>query len=512
MPSRVHALLIVRPDGRAAADIRLQRALDALAAQTRPVDVLTIVLCGTGGDGAPGGDVQRVAAASGAEAIIAADRRASFAQALALASHRLDGDAVWVLSHDTTPAPDALIRLEGALETSPSVAFAAPKLVRAADNDRIVSLGVSMTPYGRTVGLVDGEFDQGQHDGGDDVLGSDVRGILVRADAWQRLHGIDRALAGADEGLDLGVRARLAGSRVVLAPLAIIAVGGADGGMRTAYAQRTAQLHRRLVYAPAAAVPLHWLSFLPLALLRSIALLAAHPSEILPEWGAAATTMARVGAVARARRGIRTHRAVSWAQLAPLRVTGRQLRLRLDDDTAAGGGRGDLHFFSGGGAWIVLGALLVSVLAFLSLLTWPVLGGGALAPLRATVGQLWADATYGQRPLGWDTSGPADPFSAVVAVIGSLWPAAPSRALVVLWVLALPLAALGGWFAATRFSDRAVVRALVAVGWALAPTLLDALVTGRPTVVIAHLLLPWLVVTAAAAHRSWTAAGIGSII
>jgi hypothetical protein len=63
-----------------------------------------------------------------------------------------------------------------------------------------------------------------------------------------------------------------------------------------------------------------------------------------------------------------------------------------------GTARGELHFFSGGGAWIVLGALLVSVLAFLSLLAWPVLGGGGLAPLRATVGQLWADAASGPGP------------------------------------------------------------------------------------------------------------------
>lgn len=508
MPARVHALLVVRPDGRVAADIHLQRTLTALRAQSRPVDALTIVLCDA--DAA----VQAVAASSHAEGVISADRRTSFADALALGSHRLEGDAVWVLTHDTTPDPDALARLAGALETAPSVAFAAPKLVRADERDRIVSLGVSMTRYGRTVGLADGEHDQGQHDAGEDVLGTDVRGILVRADAWRRLGGIDRALAGADEGLDLGVRARLAGGRVALAPTAIVAIAGsAPTPLRAAYAERTAQLHRRLVYAPAAAVPLHWLSLLPLALLRSLrALLGKRPVRILSEWGAAVTAAVRPGAVARARRGIRTGRAVSWGQVAPLRVTNAELRHRLDDDVPDGSGRGDLHFFSGGGAWVVLAALAVSVVAFLSLLAWPVLGGGALAPMRSTLAGLWADASSGLRPLGWDTSGPADPFSAVVALLGSLWPAAPSRTLVVLWVLALPLAALGGWFAATRFTDRAVLRAVAAVAWALAPSLLDALVSGRPTVVIAHLLLPWLLWTAAVAARSWSAAGVASIV
>ena len=511
MPSRVHALLVVRPDGRVAADIHLQRTLTALAAQSRPVDTLTIVLCGADDD------VRAVASASRAEGVISADRRTSFADALALASHRLEGDAVWVLAHDTIPDPDALARLAGALETAPSVAFAAPKLVRADEKNRIVSLGVSMTRWGRTVGLADGEHDQGQHDGGSDVLGTDVRGILVRADTWRSLHGIDPALAGADEGLDLGIRARLHGGRIVLAPAAIVAIAGSGAStVRASYAERTAQLHRRLVYAPAALVPVHWLSLLPLALLRTLgALLGKQPSRILPEWGAAVTVMFRPAAVLRARQGIRQQRSASsasWAQLAPLRVTGAQLRHRLDDDVPAGTGRAELHFLGGGGAWIVLAALVVSLAAFVSLLAWPVLGGGALAPLRSTVGALWADAAAGLRPLGWDTRGPADPFSAVIALLGSLSPAAPSRALVMLWVLALPLAALGGWFAATRFTDRGIVRAVVAIGWALAPSLLDALIGGRPAVVIVHLLLPWLLWTAVVAHRSWSAAGVASIV
>jgi hypothetical protein len=199
MPSRVHALLVVRPDGREAADIRLQRTLTALRAQSRPVDTLTIVLCET--DAA----VQDVARASHAEGVIRADRRTSFADALALGSHRLEGDAVWVLTHDTVPDPDALTRLAGALEAAPSVAFAAPKLVRSDERDRIVSFGVSMTNLGRTVGLADGEHDQGQYDGSEDVLGADVRGILVRADAWTALGGVDRA-RGSGRGLDLGAR------------------------------------------------------------------------------------------------------------------------------------------------------------------------------------------------------------------------------------------------------------------------------------------------------------------
>ena len=111
-----------------------------------------------------------------------------------------------------------------------------------------------------------------------------------------------------------------------------------------------------------------------------------------------------------------------------------------------------------------------------------------------------------------DTIGPADPFAAVIAVIGSAWPSEPSRAIVLLWVLALPLAALGGWFVATRVTDRSVLRITGGAAWALAPTFLAALVEGRPTAVIAHLLLPWLFYAGAVAHRSWVAAGAASVL
>lgn len=521
MPARVHAILVVRPDGRTPAAFHLRRTLAAIGEQTRPVDALTIVLCGADER------LQEMADAAGAASVRSLPAKTGFAAAIALAAADVEAEAVWLLAQDTAPEPDALARLAGTLELSPSIAFVAPKLVRWDDRSEIVSLGAGMTRFGRTVGLAEGELDQGQHDTREDVLGADVRGILVRAEAWTRLGGIDRALAGADEGLDLGVRARLAGARVSLVPTALVAVAG-DGvaGLptpvtsqrrrRAIYAERRAQLHRRLVYAPALAVPLHWLSLLPLALWRTVLhLVRKQPARIAPEWGAAVVAFVRLDAIARGRRRLAAARTAPWSLIAPLRTSGTELRERLDDDpeVAIGGHqRSDLRFFSGGGAWLVLAALLVSVAAFPALLAWPVLGGGALQPLARTVASLWQDAAFGQRALGLDTIGPADPFAAVVAVLGTLSPLEPSRAIVVLWILALPLAALGGWFAATRVTERSVLRLLGGALWALAPTFLVALTQGRPTAVILHLLLPWLFLAGSVAHRSWSAAGAASLL
>ncbi|KJQ53680.1 glycosyltransferase [Microbacterium sp. SA39] len=513
MPARVHAIIVARPGSSARA--QLLRTLDAVRSQTSPPAAVTLVLCG---DATTARESETVAGT--VEGIIEARATTSFAEAVELARPRVaDGSAIWLLAQDTTPHPRALERLTGTLERSPSAAIIAPKLI-ATDNEReIVSLGVSMTTFGRSVELAAGELDQGQHDGMDDALGSDIRGILIRGEVRDALRP-DAALAGADEGLDLGVRARLGGGRVVLAPSARISTspdGPAalpGGASRRAFVRRLAQLHRRLAYAPAAAVPLHWLALLPLALWRSIThLIGKRPESVIPEWAAALTAMLRVTAVARSRAHIRSFRTSSWASIAPLRVTSTQLRRRLDDGHGSeGGAASELRFFSGGGAWAVLAALVVSIASFTTALAWPAIGGGGLLPLRETVSALWSDAAWGLRDVGVGLIGPADPFAAVIAVVGSLWPAAPSFALVLLWILALPFAVLGGWFAATRVTDRAGLRIFAGVAWAMAPTFLTALVDGRPAGVLVHLLLPWLFHAAAVAHRSWGAAGAASLL
>ncbi|HET8927146.1 MAG TPA: glycosyltransferase [Microbacterium sp.] len=518
---RVHAILVVRPDGRTPASLHLKRTLAALDASTRQADALTIVVC------AEDDLIAEHAAASGAESVVRAPAGTTYAQATRLASLRVDESAhVWLIAQDTAPEPGALALLAGTLELSETVSIAAPKLVRWDDRDEIVSLGVTMTPLGRRVALAQGEYDQGQHDGDEDALGADVRGLLVRAGAWRRLGGLDPALAGADEGLDLGVRARLAGGRVALVPAARVAVAG-DGAAglpdptaprrvrHAGYARRRAQLHRRLAYAHPVALPFLWLAILPLAVLRTIGhLVSKAPGLIAPEWGASVTAFVRLDSVAAARRRIGAHRTTSWQQLDELRLHRAALRRRLDtvDPDAGERRRGELRFFSGGGAWVVLAALVASIVAFTPLLAWPVLGGGGLLPLSDSVAQLWQNAGWGLRATGVGEVGPADPFAAVLAVLGSLWPANPSAVLVLLWVLALPLAVLGGWFAATRLTDRSSLRIVGGVAWALAPTFVTALMQGRPAAVIAHLLLPWLLCAGAVAHRSWVAAAAASLL
>jgi hypothetical protein len=222
-----------------------------------------------------------------------------------------------------------------------------------------------------------------------------------------------------------------------------------------------------------------------------------------------------------ARAGIRRTRRTGWAALMPLRIPPdvvRERRASARDRTYAASGTPDLvraGFFPGGLAVTMVAALLGVVLG-IRLLGANALSGGGLLPLAGDVGTLWANlgwsggGGWGRDALG--LAGPADPFSAVLAVLGSLTPWNPSFALAVLWIAAPPLAALAAWWCATRMSTGTWPPVLAAALWALAPTFLAALIDGRPAAVLVHVLLPWLVLAVLDAPRSWSAAGAAGLL
>lgn len=523
MDARVTAVVVARNAGD-----HLQRTLDALMAQTRQPDVVIAVLCGSNDDTAS------FLARYSPTQIVAVGEKVPFGAAVAAGVRAVQQrpasgtEWLWLLGQDTAPEPGALQALLGTVEAAASVAVAGPKLVDWDDAQRLRDLGRSMTPLGASAPVVEDELDQGQHDGRSDVLGVAAAGMLVRHDLWQQLGGFDPALPVVDDGLDFCVRARLAGHRVVVAPAARVAVTS-DGiavpaastrgrNRRRIFRQRrAAQLHRRMTYAPAAAVPVHWLSLLPLAIVRSlIRLVRKQPSAIGGELAAALATTFSVKPN-RSRRILRRHKTIGWSAIRPLRARHADVnRMRaVKTDSALlryRGERQELHFFSGGGAWIVLLMGVIGVAVSMPLLGSSVLTGGSLLPLSHHVGTLWAQLGYGWREIGVGFVGAADPFTAVLAVLGSVTFWHPSLSLVLVWILALPLAALGGWLAATRITGRMGLRAAAAVLTALAPTFLVALQSGRPSAVLAHLLLPWVFFAGVHSWRSWSAAATTAIL
>jgi GT2 family glycosyltransferase len=519
---RVTAVLVVRHGGD-----HLSRTLDAIRAQVRTPDALVIVLSGADAE------AREQASGAGATHIVELQEPLSFGEAVRAGERVLeapssDADALWLLAEDTAPESEALRALVATLETGKSIAVAGAKLMEWDEPERIAGLGRTMTRLGQSVPIVAGELDQGQHDGLSDVLGLDSAAILVRHTVWQSLDGFDPALPTADDALDFGVRARLGGHRVTVVPDARVRFAGdgvsgppRDGRSRTvrrrARAVRAAALHRRLVYAPAPAVPLHWLSFLPLAVLRSIRhLLLKRPGSIVGEFGAALGTMFSGMRVARSRRVLKTSRATGWSSIAPLRMQPDEERRRRQAaaearHTRARGRAHELQFLGTGGGWVLLATAAASVGLFSWLIGATGVGGEGLLPLSGFA-ELWRNAAYGWRDVGTGFVGAADPFAAVLAVLGSLTFWSPSFAVLLLWLVALPAAAIGMWFAASRLTERGSVRAVAAIVWALSPMFLSALAEGRPGAVVAHVLLGWLAFAVFGAATSWAAAATASLL
>ncbi|KRE26058.1 glycosyltransferase [Agromyces sp. Soil535] len=519
---RVTAVLVVRHGGD-----HLRRTLDAIRAQERTPDALVVVLAQADAE------AREQSAEAGATHVVQLEEPLSFGEAVrsgerVLGAPASDADALWLLAEDAAPEPDALQAMLALLETAKSVAVAGPKLMEWDEPDRIAGLGRTITRLGRSLPIVGDELDQGQHDGLSDVLGLDPAAILVRHTVWQALDGFDPALPTADDGLDLGVRARLAGHRVAVVPearvrFAAAGVAGPPGGGRSSTrrrrtrAARAAALHRRLVYAPAAAVPLHWLSFLPLAIVRSVRfLLVKQPGSIPGEFAAAVTTMFSGMRVPRARRVLAAARTVGWSAIAPLRMQPDELRRRRQAAaearrTRARGRSNELQFVATGGGWVLLATAAASVGLFSWLIGSGGVGGGGLLPLSGFA-ELWRNAAYGWRDVNIGFVGAADPFNGVLAVLGSLTFWSPSFAVVLLWLVAMPAAAVGVWFAASRLTERGSLRAVAALVYAVAPPFLSALAEGRPGAVLAHVLLGWLAFAVFGAATSWAAAATASLL
>jgi hypothetical protein len=273
-----------------------------------------------------------------------------------------------------------------------------------------------------------------------------------------------------------------------------------------------------LVYAPAWTLPVHWLTLVPLAFLRSIIdLLRKEPGSILGEFAAAFSAAFLGSKVRHARRNLAATRTLPWSSISSLRVSAAEVRRRhaLTREAALTGVRGDrpeIRFFSRGGAWTLLAAAVLSAAVFGPFLGAQSLSGGALLPLSESVGALWSNVGYGWRDIGLGFVGGADPFAVILAILGTLTFWSPSFSLVLLYLLSLPLAAIGAWMAATRLTHRGSIRVTAAALWMLSPPFLTAIADGRPAAILVHLLLPWLFFAGFAAARSWSASGSAALL
>ncbi len=499
----------------------LPATLAAIDAQTVAPDRLIAV------DAASKDESRALLEGSSARSVVAAQRLPYgqlIAKGVASLPEAAEGDWLWLLAHDATPHPRALQALLAHVESHPSVVMVGPKVMRAEAPDRFAEFGQSMTPFGRSLLLHEGELDQGQHDDDSDQLGVAESGVLVRRDVYDAIGGFDPALRSIDAGLDLGVRARLAGHRVAVEPRARIRrAGGPEhfaarsvGDAQRVAISRRAQLHRRLAYANPVALVLHWLLLLPLGLVRTVAhLVAKRPAAVLAEWQATLTTLVAFGATARARRRIAAARRASWRSLRPLRASWRTVR----SQRRSLGDPEQMHrlveervgFVEGAGLWVTALAVVVGVVLSPQLIGAAAATGGAMLPLSGSLVELWAHALAGPRDALGEVTGPADPFTIMLALLGSLTPWHPSTAIVLLLFLAPAIASVTAFFAVRQLTASRWAPAVAAAIWSLSPILLVAIVDGRIGALLAHLALPVAVAGLLRAPTSWRAAGGAAI-
>ncbi|MBE6480914.1 MAG: glycosyltransferase family 2 protein [Actinomyces ruminicola] len=459
------------------------------------------------------------------------------------------GDSwIWLLHDDSAPEPGCLEALLTAVRSARSVALAGPKQVDWDNPRELLEVGLRTTASARRANdVVEGEVDQGQHDDRSDMLAVGTAGALIDRAVWDEVDGISPAFPVFDDGLELSRAVRLAGHRVVVVPDAVLrhrrasylglrpaqhahtrhnighgrdADGTADAVLaavvpepdpdRSFRARRIAQLTAWATFS-ARPVPLLLTWIVLLGVARGAWRLLTKAPALAGDELAAALAVARRGTdIRRGRKRLAAHQSLRRSVLAELYVSAADIRaVRRDrrrqerERAAREAARSELELRELAALTrrrrITLAATLIAMAAVAAVglsqvLVTRTVTGGALPGLGANWRELW-DAAWST----WAVSGdgyPAalNPLLAMLALpvaVGS-WIGADGDALVhLLVILAIPLGALGAWYAAGTITRRNPLRAWAACVWALAPTLLLAIGQGRLTAIIVHLALPW---------------------
>jgi len=213
----VLAVLVVRDGSR-----WLRECLKSLAAQRYPRFGVVAV-----DNASTDGSREALVQALGERRVLGLDEDRGIAGALRAASElpaAQAADHLLIVHDDTTLAPDAVARL---VETAEGihgverVGVVGPKVVDWEDPRILREVGRSVDAFGHPYSpLQEGERDQGQYDRVLEVLFVSSCAMLVSRETWQRTGHFDERYGGHHEDLDFCWRARVAGYRVLMTPLA----------------------------------------------------------------------------------------------------------------------------------------------------------------------------------------------------------------------------------------------------------------------------------------------------
>ncbi|MGO3638003.1 MAG: glycosyltransferase family 2 protein [Glutamicibacter arilaitensis] len=435
---------------------------------------------------------------------------------------RLDRDEwLWIIHDDSMPAPDALEQLTRAVEASESVSIAGCKLLDIDNPRHLAEVGLSVDRKAQRLTLIDiDEVDQGQYDGRSDYFAVSSAGMFIRREVFEHLGGFDPAIPGRGDDVDLCWRNRLAGHRVVVVPSAKmyhqVEVVDSLAGPREA---KRAEVFQRLKFASPLALPFLWIGLLLGGIGHFlVALLAKDPGHGFSHLGSVLRGLFTPGKLAASRRNVAQIREIPRRQVRKLMATGAQVREYRRNVTT---GRGDGEVYgdgSGADAMVepsgdnfsdfvriarpprttavlslILALLLsgaASMIAWRSLLGSSALSGGALRPFSNTNQEIGANALSWWQNTTTGLSAPPDNSDLLFWLFSLLTFDHANEASVYLFFAAMPLAALSAWWGIGAVSRSRAVRFFAALIWALLPSLVSSLASGRVGSVLIHILLP----------------------
>ncbi|MGC7151021.1 glycosyltransferase family 2 protein [Paenarthrobacter ureafaciens] len=444
---------------------------------------------------------------------------------------------IWLLHDDAAPAPDALAELLHAVERTTSVTVAGCKQLGWDDERHLVDVGLSTSRWAERLTLIDAdEVDQGQYDARTDTFAVNSAGMLIRRDVWEQFGGFDPALPGSGDDVDFCWRNWLAGNRVVVVPSArMFHMEHRPNGLGTSAAARKAQIHLRLKHTAWWKVPFHAVGALLGSLLRLVlSILVKEPGYGFSQFTSTVSALARPMAVVRSRRSASRTRSLHRTVVRGLQRSSREVRAHRrslleairppeerqevsdllapepsgdSTDDFAALATNERGWVGTGAVAAVLVTLAAAMVGLLGLLRTGAVTGGSLLPVSATPGAMWDNASTWWISLGAGLPGHGDPFGYVLWAISILGGGDGNAAMSWLLVLALPLSALGAWFAVGALTRLRRFRMVAALVWGSAPALLIAVNEGRLGALVAHVLMPLLLLALLRASGSALANG-----
>lgn len=426
----------------------LGESLGALAAQDYPA--LDVVVVDNGSDGSAEPSVRQLL--PWAE-FVRLERNVGFGaaanHALEVSSSAPGADCFVFLHDDVAMDPDCVRRLvEAASETEAGIVGG--KAVAWDRPEVLVEVGMAADQFGYPFsGLEDGEIDQGQHDVRRDVLFVTSACILASRSMVERCGSWDGGYFAFGEDLDLCMRARLSGFRVVVQPAArfrhAVALANRQRDAEPANAIRfyTRRNRPRTIAKNAAGHRVWAVLFLytvlataemvMLATLRRFDEIPAYPKAFL-------SFLASVPDVLRRRRAVQKRRTVSDRRMRRYMVRDLHRGRVFFERRLSEWGSGTLELGARTfarlspvalratlRAWVrrpataaIAGVALALVVALHGVLFGDVLGGGGLWPYPESVGRLLGEYLAGWRDVGLGTSAAAPAAFPLLWLAGAL--------------------------------------------------------------------------------------------